>query len=78
MSPTKYIAYPPGFVGQKLVELLLELDPKLKIIATDVVQPPAPIKDESRLRVVKADLGDPKEVKALFEGEKVGGIFALQ
>lgn len=57
---------------------MLELDPKVKIIATDVVQPPAPTKDESRLKVVKADLGDVNEVKALFEGEKVGGIFALQ
>lgn len=66
-----------GFVGAQLTQLLLDLFPKLKIITTDIVEPPRLTSDE-RLKVVKADLGDVNQVKALFEGEKIGGIFALQ
>lgn len=66
-------------MGQKLVLLLLEQFPKLKIIATDIVEPPTHgITDSGRLRVVKANLGKEEEVKGLFEGEQVGGVFALQ
>lgn len=66
-----------GFVGAQLTQLLLDLFPKLKIITTDIVEPPKLTQDE-RLKVVKADLGDVNQVKSLFEGEKIGGIFALQ
>lgn len=67
----------PGFVGAQLTQLLLDLFPKLKIITTDIVEPPK-LTSDARLRVVKADLGNVSEVKQLFEGEKIGGIFALQ
>lgn len=57
---------------------MLELFPTLRIITTDIVEPPRFIEDEKRLRVVKADLGDEAQIKGLFEGEKVGGLIALQ
>ncbi|WWD17528.1 hypothetical protein CI109_101969 [Kwoniella shandongensis] len=67
-----------GFVGQQLVKLLLSLFSDIKIIATDIVEPPNHgITDKNRLRTVKADLGKIEEVKGLFEGEKVDGVFAL-
>ncbi|WWD02683.1 hypothetical protein V865_000724 [Kwoniella europaea PYCC6329] len=67
-----------GFVGQKLVLLLLKLYPNLRIIATDIIEPPNHgITDTKRLRNVKADLGKPDELKGVFDGEKVGGVFAL-
>lgn len=65
----------PGFVGAQLAQLLLDLFPKVKLIATDIIEP---VRLDERMKVVKADLGDVEQVKALFEGEKVGGIFALQ
>ena len=68
----------PGFVGQQLTQLLLKLFPDVRLITTDVVQPPKLIDDEKRLRVVKADLGDTEQVKGLFAGEDVGGVYALQ
>lgn len=74
--PSSTLTY-SGFVGAQLTQLLLDLFPKLKIITTDIVEPPKLTSDE-RLKVVKADLGDVNQVKALFEGEKIGGIFALQ
>jgi nucleoside-diphosphate-sugar epimerase len=67
-----------GFVGQQLTSLLLELFPSLRIITTDIVEPPRSIDDEKRLKVVKADLGDLSQVKKLFEGETIGGVYALQ
>jgi hypothetical protein len=66
-----------GFVGAQLTQLLLDLFPKLRIITTDIVEPPKLTSDE-RLKVVKCDLGDLKQVEGLFEGEKIGGVFALQ
>jgi len=66
-----------GFVGAQLTQLLLDLFPKLRIITTDIIEPPKLTSDE-RLKVVKCDLGDIKQVEGLFEGEKIGGVFALQ
>ena len=66
-----------GFVGAQLTQLLLDLFPKLRIITTDIIEPPKLTRDE-RLKVVKCDLGDIKQVEGLFEGEKIGGVFALQ
>ena len=66
-----------GFVGAQLTQLFLDLFPKLRIITTDIVEPPKLTNDE-RLRTVKCDLGDIKQVEGLFEGEKIGGVFALQ
>jgi hypothetical protein len=66
-----------GFVGAQLTQLLLDLFPKLRIITTDIVEPPK-LTSDKRLKVVKCDLGDVKQVEALFEGEKIGGVFALQ
>ena len=66
-----------GFVGAQLTQLFLDLFPKLRIITTDIVEPPKLTSDE-RLRTVKCDLGDSKQVEGLFEGEKIGGVFALQ
>lgn len=60
-----------------MTQLLLDLFPELRIITTDIVEPPK-LTDDERLKVVKCDLGDIKQVEALFEGEKIGGIFALQ
>lgn len=57
---------------------MLDLFPKLRIITTDIIEPPRFIDDEKRLRVVKADLGNPEEIEGLFKGEKVGGLIALQ
>lgn len=57
---------------------MLDLYPDLRIITTDIVEPPRVIDDEKRLRVVKADLGDEKQIEGLFEGEEVGGLIALQ
>jgi nucleoside-diphosphate-sugar epimerase len=67
-----------GFVGQQLATLLLNACPDVKLITTDIIQPPALIQDESKLKCVKADLGDIKQIEALFEGEDIGGVFALQ
>jgi nucleoside-diphosphate-sugar epimerase len=68
-----------GFVGQKLAQLLLTHAPDVKLILTDVVQPPNfGISDESKVKAVKADLGNMDAVKSLFQGEKVGIIYALQ
>jgi hypothetical protein len=67
----------PGFVGAQLTQLLLDLFPDLRIITTDIVEPPK-LTSEERLKVVKCDLGDVKQVEGLFQGEKIGGIFALQ
>jgi hypothetical protein len=39
-----------------------------------MMEPPS----QDRVRAVKADLGNKAEVEALFEGEKVDGVFALQ
>lgn len=64
-----------GFVGAQLARLLLDLFPKVKLIATDIIEP---VRLDERMKVVKADLGDVNQVKQLFEGEKIGGIFALQ
>ncbi|ODO08901.1 NAD-dependent epimerase/dehydratase [Cryptococcus wingfieldii CBS 7118] len=67
-----------GFVGQQLVLLLLSLYPSLKVITTDIVEPPSHgITDKNRLVAVKADLGKIKEVEGLFKGEKIDGVFAL-
>lgn len=69
----------PGFVGQKLAQLLLTHAPNIKLLLTDVVQPPTfGISDESKVKAVKADLGSMDAVKSLFQGEKVGIIYALQ
>jgi hypothetical protein len=57
---------------------LLDQFPKLRIITTDIIEPPRLIDDEKRLKVVKCDLGDKEQVEGLFAGEKIGGIFALQ
>jgi hypothetical protein len=67
-----------GFVGQQLSRVLLDLHPNVKILATDIVLPPTLDQDEKRYKAVKADLGDIKQVESLFEGEEVGGVFALQ
>ncbi len=67
-----------GFVGQKLTQLLLQYAPNVKLLLTDVVQPPTFGQDESRVKAVKADLGDVSAVKALFEGENIGLVYALQ
>jgi nucleoside-diphosphate-sugar epimerase len=67
-----------GFVGVQLTQLLLKELPDVKLITTDIVQPPALIEDTKRLRCVKSDLGDKAQVEALFEGEEIGGVFALQ
>lgn len=68
-----------GFVGQQLTELLLKHQPNVKYITTDIVQPPnLGVTDTSKLHPIKADLGDMKQVKDLFEGEDIGGVFALQ
>ncbi|WWC89604.1 uncharacterized protein L201_004529 [Kwoniella dendrophila CBS 6074] len=67
-----------GFVGQKLVLLLLKLYPNLRIIATDIIEPPSHnVNDNKRLRNVKADLNKPEQLKDLFESEKIGVVFAL-
>ncbi|KAL1405533.1 hypothetical protein Q8F55_009171 [Vanrija albida] len=66
-----------GFVGREVTKLLLELYPSLRVITTDIVEPPRYVDDEKRLRVVQADLGKPDELAKLFEGEKIGGVFAL-
>ncbi|ORX36914.1 hypothetical protein BD324DRAFT_591288 [Kockovaella imperatae] len=66
-----------GFVGQELVKLLLELFPDVKLIATDIIEPPRLIDDEKRFKAIKADLGHTSQVEALFEGEQIGGVFAL-
>ncbi|WVQ82275.1 hypothetical protein IAT38_004403 [Cryptococcus sp. DSM 104549] len=67
-----------GFVGQQLVQLLLKLFPSVKLITTDIVEPPNHgVTDSKRLTCIKADLGKIDEVKALFEGETIGGVFAL-
>jgi len=65
-------------VGQKLTLLLLDLFPHLKIITTDIVPPPQLVDDAKRLVCVKADLGKKAECEKLFQGENVGGVFALQ
>lgn len=68
-----------GFVGQQLVKLLLELHPTVKLITTDIVQPPNHgVTDTSRLRSVKADLGKQVEIDGLLKDETIGGVFALQ
>lgn len=64
-----------GFVGAQLTQLLLDLFPKLNIITTDIIEPS---QTDKRVKAVKADLGDVKQVEGLFEGQKIGGIFALQ
>ncbi|WRT66073.1 uncharacterized protein IL334_003025 [Kwoniella shivajii] len=67
-----------GFIGQKLVLLLLKLYPNLRIIATDIIEPPNHGNtDSKKLRNVKADLGKPDQLAGIFENEKVGGVFAL-
>lgn len=68
----------PGFVGREVTKLMLDLYPDLRLITTDIIEPPRFIDDEQRLRVVKADLGDEKQIESLFEGEEVGGLIALQ
>ncbi|BEJ11115.1 hypothetical protein CspHIS471_0105370 [Cutaneotrichosporon sp. HIS471] len=65
-----------GFVGREVTQLMLDLYPTLRIITTDIIEPPR-LTDDPRLRVVKADLGDTAQIEALFEGEKVGGLIAL-
>lgn len=68
-----------GFVGQQLVKLLLELHPTVKLITTDIVQPPSHgVTDTNRLKSVKADLGKQEEIDGLLKGETIGGVFALQ
>lgn len=67
-----------GFVGREVTKLMLDLFPKLRIITTDIVEPPRIIEDDKRLHVVKADLGDEAQIEALFKGEEVGGLIALQ
>ncbi|RSH80722.1 hypothetical protein EHS25_007058 [Saitozyma podzolica] len=57
-----------GFVGQKLTELLLERFPSLRIITTDIIEPPTFTSDKSRLRVVKADLGDASQLNGIMSG----------
>ncbi|ORY32634.1 hypothetical protein BCR39DRAFT_523291 [Naematelia encephala] len=66
-----------GFVGQKLAQLLLDLFPSIKVITTDIVQPPSLSDDPKRFKAVKADLGDSAQVEGLFHGEVIGGVFAL-
>lgn len=65
-----------GFVGREVTKLMLELYPTLRIITTDILEPPR-FTDDSRLRCVKADLGDEAQIESLFAGEKVGGLIAL-
>ena len=68
-----------GFVGQQLTQLLLKIQPNVRYITTDIVTPPNfGVTDSSKLKPVKADLGDVKQVKSLFEDEDIGGVFALQ
>jgi hypothetical protein len=66
-----------GFVGREITKLLLDLDPTLRIITTDVITPPQ-LTTDSRLKVVQADLGDVAAIEGLFKNEEVGGIIALQ
>lgn len=65
-------------MGQELTKQLLKLYPDVKLITTDMTLPPAFVEDENRLKRVKADLGNKEEMEGLFEGEEVGGVFALQ
>lgn len=60
-----------------MTKLLLDLYPTLRIITTDIIEPPR-LTSDSRLRVVQADLGQPGAIEGLFEGEEVGGVIALQ
>jgi len=78
LPSTSRIKPTSGFVGQQLTQLLLDKFSDVKIITTDVVLPPRLVEDEQRLKVVKADLGDKAQVQALFDGEEVGGVYALQ
>ncbi|EIW68076.1 NAD-dependent epimerase/dehydratase [Tremella mesenterica] len=67
-----------GFVGQQLTQLLLQLYPSIRLITVDINVPPTyGITDSNKLKSVKADLGDLDQVKSLFEGETIGGVFAL-
>jgi hypothetical protein len=67
-----------GFVGRELLLLLLDKFPSVNFITTDIVTPPQLTDDKIRLKVVKADLSDKAQVKALFEGEEIGAVYALQ
>jgi len=43
------------------------------------VEPPNfGVTDTGKLKTVKADLGDVSQVRALFDGEEIGGVYALQ
>jgi nucleoside-diphosphate-sugar epimerase len=56
-----------GFIGQALVSALLAADSSLSVTLTDVVQPPVPAGQESRVTSLKADLTDPSAVASLLD-----------
>lgn len=64
-----------GYVGQKLTELILSEYPNISLITTDIRSPPA---YGEKVTPIAADLGKPEDVKKLFAGERVQGVFALQ
>lgn len=68
-----------GFVGRKLVQLLLADHPHLRLITTDIHRPPTyGIENEGRLVAVAVDLADKEQVGSLFGYGAVQGVFALQ
>ncbi|KAK4685884.1 hypothetical protein P7C73_g4257, partial [Tremellales sp. Uapishka_1] len=67
-----------GFVGQQLTALLLDQFPDVKLITTDLSPPPSlGASNSRRLKSVGVDLGNVAQVNSLFEGETIGGVFAL-
>jgi len=56
-----------GFVGQQLAEALLAADPSVRLLLTDIVEPPAPTNDTARrAECVKADLSSAATVTSLL------------
>jgi nucleoside-diphosphate-sugar epimerase len=90
MSPDSKLTFPSyiktvlitgasGFVGRKLVQLLLADHPHLRLITTDIHRPPTyGIEDEEKLIAVAVDLADKEQVGSLFGYGPVQGVFALQ
>ncbi|KAH6668090.1 NAD dependent epimerase/dehydratase [Plectosphaerella plurivora] len=65
-----------GFIGQALVSALLAADSSLKVTLTDVVQPPVPAGQESRVTSLKADLTDPSAVASLLD-RRFAAVYVL-
>lgn len=65
--------------GRELTQLLLEDAPAIRLITTDIREPPKyGVEEESRLVVVAADLGNKEDVEKLFSYGQVDGVYALQ